>query len=89
MGLDKATSERSLERRGDDRRGEERGGEGKTGKRREERLFKNQAVGHSKLRAGEKGDGKGTAGEVGGRLVDAGVWKQLKKVFQEGCDQLT
>lgn len=41
LGLDKATSERSLERRGDDRRGGERGGEGKTGKRNKQRLFRN------------------------------------------------
>lgn len=36
-----------------------------------------------------KGKWKRTAGVVGGRLVDSGVWKQLKKVFQEGSDLVT
>lgn len=53
-----------------------------------ERTEENWALGHSSLRACEKGEresrkenGKGTAGEVGGRLENSGVWKELRNSF--------
>lgn len=68
-------------------RGDEKG---RALKRGGERTEENWALGHSSLRACGKGEresrkenGKGTAGEVGGRLENSGVWKELRNSFMK------
>ena len=69
---------------------------GRTKRRRERQGIKERrgvghwALEHSSFRACEKGEresrkenGKGTAGEVGGRLENSGVWKQLRNYFMK------